>query len=423
MKERVSLGAVGLVMMLIMGVRWREWRQEVGQFEAGRIWRIRVQLQQPIRINEYGGLVEWRGWTIYLFKRDCEISNIAQMSAGDILDLEIKIKGTNYPYSMQATKVMAEKNNRLKPMSLVWWQRQLWRVRKGAVSILDRLLPRRESSLVAGVVFGVKETLGSDFKAALIQTGTMHVVAASGYNISVVSGIALKFLLNCFKRKWAAVFALMFVWGYVLLAGADPPVVRAGMMGSLLLLSWITGRELWVVFGYLMCGGIMLIWAPWLLKSVSFQLSMAATAGIIWGSAYLGNYLKPMTTYLNRGWLTGLIWQNFVSTIAATGAIWPLLLLHFGTVSLWGLVVNPVVLGFVPLIMYLGIGMCVFGSIWLPAGQLLAWLAAPLVQLWTETIMWAGSLGGAQIVSVGSWWWVGGWWLIWLGLILIASKK
>lgn len=413
----IAIGGVG------MRIGW--WQKEEAKLFQGSADWLKIRLSRPVEFNEYGCKIEWRGWQVYIAQAYCDIGKLRLLSAGDILYLKISPESENIKSKRQlrAEAVRAELIEKPSFGSIFWWQRSLWSYRERIIQVIARVLPGREAGLMAGVLLGVRAELAVDFRQALIKTGTMHVIAASGYNISVVMAMVSRLLLRLVNRRRVAIISLAAVWGYVFMAGADPPIVRAGLMGSLTLFSWIFGREVWLLFGYIICGLLLLVISPWLINSISFQLSMAATAGVIWGTAWLDSVLGGIQRWTKRYPFTELLWSNLMTSVAATGAVLPLLLKHFGEISMLGLIANPMVLGFIPVIMYLGSAMSVAGFIWFPMAQFIGWLVLPLTMGWVLLVMWVSRLPGGMLSFPGNWVWAWGWWIMWLGIILISGRR
>ncbi len=225
------------------------------------------------------------------------------------------------------------------------------------VGILQKTLPEPMASLAAGILLGVKGQMPSDFYQALVSTGTLHIVAASGFNVSVVLTILMRVMLTVASRGIAILSGIMGVILYVVIAGASPSIVRAGIMGSLTIIAYYFGRSaearrlLWI------SGGIMLLVNPLLIFDIGFQLSFVATAGLL--------YLEPLFKKLpTNKFLANYLYPTLAASIATLPVIW----WHFGRVSWISPLVNILVLPVVPLIM----GM---SALTLLGGQFVAWLA------------------------------------------------
>lgn len=237
----------------------------------------------------------------------------------------------------------------------------LGNLRERWVATLQKNLPEPMASLAAGILLGIKRQMPRDFYDALINTGTLHIVAASGYNVSIVAVVLMGILAKVVSRGTGIAIALLGISAYVFVAGGSASIVRAGVMGSLTLIAYYYGRPsearrlLWVTVG------LMLLYNPLYIVDIGFQLSAVATAGLL--------YLEP--------WMKRLPQIKFLSeylypTLAATIATLPVILYHFGRVSWISPLVNILVLPVVPLIMGMTSGILIFG-------QVVAWLAYPIL--------------------------------------------
>jgi len=238
-----------------------------------------------------------------------------------------------------------------------------------------RLLPEPESSLVAGIVLGEKSRLPKKFYNALINTGTIHVVVASGYNVMVVGSMILGSLLYLTRRKWATVGALGAMVVYGLVAGADPPVVRAVIMGGVIFVGQAIGRVSKALWSLTLAGWVMLMVDPFLIESVSFQLSVAASVGLFWLEPKLKRWfeVRKINSFILR--------TELLPTLAAQAMTAPLIFWHFGRVSLISPLVNVLILPFIPVIMAWGGVMLGLSLVWQPLGMVVGWLVYSLAHL------------------------------------------
>jgi len=149
------------------------------------------------------------------------------------------------------------------------------------VSTYRRSLPEPHASLLAGIVLGEKSALPTDFWQALKKTGTLHIVVASGANITFLAGFLMGILPLLFSRQLAYLVMSVLIWFYVVLAGAEAPVVRAGMMGTIAFFGLLLGKRGEAVKSLLIAAVVLLLVRPLSLFDLGFQLSFAATLGII----------------------------------------------------------------------------------------------------------------------------------------------
>jgi competence protein ComEC len=162
-----------------------------------------------------------------------------------------------------------------------WATAALRGLRSWSITNIERVLPEPESSLAVGLLLGAERTMPDDLEAALRTTGTTHLVVVSGQNVALLLGTAVALLGTFMTRRRAALSVLVLLPAYVVLVGADPPVVRAAIMAVGLAVTEVSGRRTpgWVFLAY--AAAIMLAFDPLLAVSVSFQLSLAATAGVL----------------------------------------------------------------------------------------------------------------------------------------------
>lgn len=146
---------------------------------------------------------------------------------------------------------------------------------------INQVLPEPHAGLLAGISFGTKATLSRDLLQALIATGTLHIVALSGMNISIVASLVSKTLLRLLSRRITSLLTVLLIIGFVWFVGVSPSVIRAAIMGSLSLFAIIMGRSNWPIFSWILAVTAMLLinWS-WI-GDISFQLSALATLGII----------------------------------------------------------------------------------------------------------------------------------------------
>ena len=200
-----------------------------------------------------------------------------------------------------------------------------------------RVLPEPEAGLLAGIVLGSKRGLPQDFWQALQKTGTLHIVVASGYNVTVVMGAVVFLFAGILPRLWAMVLAMIAVGAYSIMAGLEPAIVRAAIMGTLAYFGQALGKPRDGVRLLAAAAGAMLLINPLFLFDVGFQLSVMATLGIL--------LVCPRLPRLPQGVGESLAAQLFV---------WPILLYNFGRMSLFGILVNSLIAPLVPYVMVLG---------------------------------------------------------------------
>ena len=271
----------------------------------------------------------------------------------------------------------------------------LLRFRDRARQTLLRELPEPQAALAVGILLGLQSSIPDDVLDHFSATGTSHILVISGWNITIISA-ALYSLADGMKlaRRKAFWTILITIWVYTLFVGATPTVIRAAVMGSVVVLGQRLERpaHAWTTL-FAACWA-MTLWNPQTLWDMGFQLSALATASLF---AYgKGTEALLMQTPLRVRWLD---WarEALTATLAAQILALPLILYAFGNLSLIAPIANVVMLPMVPSAMLFGALALVGGMIWLPLGQLLA-LPAYLFLAWlTEGARLFGQLPWAAV--------------------------
>lgn len=234
---------------------------------------------------------------------------------------------------------------------VVSWRSILVRIREQAAALIASQFNEPQASLLAGIVFGAQQNMPSELRQAFQATGTTHIIALSGFNVTIIVTSMMTLLVRLIGRRWAWIPALVGVGLFVVMTGAASSVVRAAIMAMIVHLGLFLGRPLNVVrlLAYTFLGMVMA--NPFVfLHDLGFQLSFLATVGLV-GVAPL---MQPRLSWLTERW--GMR-ANLATTLGAIIVTEPLLLFRFGRLSLIAPLVNLAVLPFIPLSMALG-GLC-----------------------------------------------------------------
>ena len=109
-------------------------------------------------------------------------------------------------------------------------------------SVMNQLLPEPHAGLLAGLMFGTKAALPRDFYDALVRSGTLHIIALSGMNISILGRMITNGLLWLVGKRIAGLFTLFLIVWFVWFVGPCASIVRAAIMGSISILAVLFGR-------------------------------------------------------------------------------------------------------------------------------------------------------------------------------------
>ena len=208
-----------------------------------------------------------------------------------------------------------------------FWRRWLGHIHRNVSDTLNKKLPQNLAYLANSLVLGGHYyDLDQELLAAFSFTGLIHILSVSGSHIALLSALSygLLKLLGLAKKK-ALYGVVLILITYALVVGFNPPVVRSLLMGLLLAFGLIEGRLYQARQSLHLCGIGLLLYNPFLLFDVSFQLSFGATYGIIL-------FFKPI--YQLLGTLPRVLRAPLSLCLAAQMLIIPLQLYYFHYVSL-----------------------------------------------------------------------------------------
>lgn len=258
-----------------------------------------------------------------------------------------------------------------------FWQ-ALFSFKARASETINRILEEPYASLLNGILLGVETGIPRGLYENFNLTGTSHVIVISGSNISLVAGILLLLGQRVVGKRYASPLAIAGILVYTFLVGADAAVSRAAAMGIIWVISIWSGRPGLALNSLVASGLVLTLMNPLILWDVGFQLSFVATLGLI----VLVPPLTRLTFDLLRrrlgteqvGLAMALLSELLIITLAAQIITGPLIVYHFGRLSIVSLLTNLLILPVQPPIMILGGLGALAGMIWLPLGQLLGWL-------------------------------------------------
>lgn len=278
---------------------------------------------------------------------------------------------------------------------VVTWLREM---RMRSVEVYKRALPAKEAALLAGITLGERAEFDQEFKKQMANSGTTHLVALSGYNISVVAEAILLMCLAVMRRQAAFMVTAAAIVGFVVMAGAEASIVRAAIMGSIVLLARYIGRAYSMRNAIAISACAMVLWNPNVLRyDLGFQLSFLALIGIV--------YCKPWADELIKRGKDGVLeWrENLSGTLAAQIMVFPILMQAVGSFSWVALISNVLVLVFIPTTMGLGFVITALGLVAQTLAQVPAWIASLLLKYEIGVIELLGAQSGftIQMTTVG----------------------
>ncbi|HVA96360.1 MAG TPA: ComEC/Rec2 family competence protein [Candidatus Acidoferrales bacterium] len=277
-------------------------------------------------------------------------------------------------------------------------------------------LPPISASLLMGMIFGANEKFPDSFRQALQTTGVLHVIAASGMNVTFISA-ALLFTLGLFlKRRPAIVIGGVSIIFYVFLVGFQPSILRASIMGLLAFGAALFGRQHIAVVALFVSGYVLLLWKPNYLFDVGFQLSFMATVGIM--------FLKPLLDrpLVKLGKIGEFGGETVTTTLAAQLGTLPILLSVFGQFGLLSILVNALVLWTIPFIMVIGSIAAIIGLLFPFVGHVFLYPVYPFLLYFETVVSFFGTSGWVIHTSpLPMAMWIG--YYLLLGSVVLLQKR
>ncbi|HSF27197.1 MAG TPA: ComEC/Rec2 family competence protein [Actinomycetes bacterium] len=283
------------------------------------------------------------------------------------------------------------------------WQRSANRIRHG-LRTASAGLPPDARALLPGLVVGDTSGLPTDLRDDFRTTGLAHLLAVSGGNLAIVIGAVLWAARWCGVRgRWLVLLALTGMLAFVGVAGAEPSVLRAAVMGSIALLALFGGRRRHGLPAVAAAVLVLLLADPRLARSYGFALSVLATAGLVllarpWGRAFSG-WLERRWDHPTWARLARLLGYAVAVPLAAQVAVAPVLVLLAPQVSLVSVPANLLAAPAVPPATVLGLVAAVVSLVSAPAAAVVAGLAG-LPAAWIAGV---GRLGARAPLGVLPW--------------------
>jgi len=249
-------------------------------------------------------------------------------------------------------------------------QASLFRLKNKIIVNFQGYLPAERAAFLSGITLGEQAEFSIGFKQAMKNSGTTHLVALSGYNITILV-MAIAYSLGYFlSRRLTFIITTLIILGFVLMVGAEASVVRAAIMGFLVLLAGQVSRLYSVRNAIVLAAFFMVLANPKVLRfDVGFQLSFLALIGIV----YLSPAIQKFFKFKGQGFLG---WKkNFITTTSAQLAVAPLLIINFSQFSLTAILANILILEVIPPTMFLGALLGAMGFFSNALSLILAWFA------------------------------------------------
>jgi competence protein ComEC len=204
----------------------------------------------------------------------------------------------------------------------------LYKTRNTILQILKDAIPKKaEQSVAEALLIGYKEDLDRTMVQSYSNTGVVHIIAISGLHLAMIYGMLIQLLQPIGHKKWnnhiRTIIILLVLWGFSFITGGAAAILRSAVGFSFLLFSKSLGYKNYTLNTIAASAFFLLLYNPFLLWDIGFQLSYTAVLGIVLFSGYIEQWFHFKNKILQ------MVWQINSITIAAQVLTLPIVLYQF----------------------------------------------------------------------------------------------
>jgi len=288
----------------------------------------------------------------------------------------------------------------------------LYHVRTALADSIARALPQPMAALLVAILLSLRTPGLRPLTSAFNATGTAHLIAPSGYKVTIFAGIISGIMGRLFptlrnqqhllsrqrRGGWQAwcttMLIVMSIALYTLINGAGPAALRAGIMGILLSIAPRLGRVYNIFTAISLVALLMSIFDPFIIWDVGFQLSFLGTLGIVLLTPYFQRLFHAIEHIPGGRYVA----ETVSVTMAAQVATLPILVITFHEISLIAPLANILVMPLLSPMLLLGMLLCGSSFIFTPVAVLWGWIATPLLWYMITVVTWCANQPGAVII-------------------------
>jgi competence protein ComEC len=303
----------------------------------------------------------------------------------------------------------------------------IYQLRNRLADSLAVSLAEPQGSLAQAILLGLRGNLPDPLVQSFYRTGTTHLIAISGLNLTIILGMLLPLAVRLFGRRnriyiWVS---LSLIWFYTLLTGFPPTMVRAVIMGSIFLLAEMLGRQRNALAAMSFAAATMVAAEPGVLWDASFQLSYLSMLGLVLVSPYLIRFSLPPAPGANKRLesVKNVLATSFGITLSAIIATWPVTVMDFHSFSLAGAPATFFAMPSFPAIILISMLTAFAGLLWQPLAMLLGWAAWLFLSYFILIVNIFGSIPVANVPAVDFQLWQAVLYYLGLAVALLALKN
>jgi len=276
-----------------------------------------------------------------------------------------------------------------------WWLAAIFRLHHRWEQLIQGLADPRDVGLWRSLLLGERVAMDDALKQAFVETGTIHLLVISGFNVGLIAGLfELCFRLIGLPWRWRLLLSAIGLGGYCVLTGLQPPVARATLMTWIVFGAWALDRVIsWP--NTLAVAALVIVWVnPTQLFDPGFQLSFGAVASLLIFTTRWYAWLEPRLGWLHPSWL-----RRYSSlSLVATSAIWiglsPILAWYFHLVAPVSMLANLLLAPQLSALISLGTALLMFGTLWAPLVRWGRGILALLLKATLCSVSWCHAIPG-----------------------------
>lgn len=300
-----------------------------------------------------------------------------------------KLQGIRSRMSCQENGVHQIKSNQQKS-----WQQRFAVWRENIIKNMQQVMPEYHAALLSGMIFGGYGGIPPEIVADFATTGIVHILSVSGSHIALVVGVITALGIVITRRiplppKTIPLLAASIVSFYALFCGLTPPVLRSLVMGLIALVAICFEREKDGGHALFLSALGMMIHQPALVYDLSFQLSFASTAGLV----FLNSKTKELLVTQLPVWLATLS----AVTISAQLGVLPFIAWYFNSLSLSSLLANVLIVPVIEGIVILGLSGAMAGIMIPAVGKIIMVICSLLIGIVLQCNQWLAAVPYAKI--------------------------
>jgi len=249
-----------------------------------------------------------------------------------------------------------------------WFHKLGFKIKKSVLNIVEHCLDKNQAGLLSGMIIGYKDGLDENAYSAFSKAGLTHIMVASGMNVAfIILPLAYIFKKMRISNLTSSISTMLVLVLFVFVTGFSASVVRAVIMGIMILAGKIIMRETDIYTSISAAAIILLTLNPYTLFDIGFQLSFCATISLVM-------FYPKLKELIDHKYLPNIVSDTLAATIAAQIGVVPITLYYFNNFSTIAILSNLLVVPIVQIITIVGFAMVFVGIANIHAAVLIGYI-------------------------------------------------